>query len=110
MFSADLKRGSMEMLILAVLEEGRQHGYEIGKRLERESEGRLAFRASTLYSAMYRLEDRGWVKGRWVEQEGERRRCYYTLTKEGRSTLAQQRADWRAFSRVVDGIIGVEHA
>lgn len=110
MFSSDLKRGSMEMLILAVLEEGPQHGYEIGKRLERESDGRLAFRASTLYSALYRLEDRAWVRGRWVEREGERRRCYYTLTEAGRKTLAQQRSDWRAFARVVDGIIGVEHA
>ena len=78
MFHPDLKRGSLELLILSSLEGGRRHGYEIGKQLERRSEGRLEFKASTLYSILYRMEDRGWIKGRWVEKKGERRRCYYT--------------------------------
>ncbi len=105
MFSADLKRGSMELLILAVLEGGNRHGYEIGKLLERRSGGQLEFRVSTLYSALYRMEDRGWIKGRWVEKEGERRRCFYTLTPDGASALAAQKQEWEAFAAVVHQLI-----
>ncbi len=110
MFSADLKRGSMELLILSVLDGHTFHGYEIGKRLEQASEGRIEFRASTLYSVLYRMEDRTWIKGRWVEKKGERRRCVYTLTAKGRKVLAAQRSEWEAFARVVDRIAGVRHA
>jgi len=110
MFSADLKRGSMELLILSVLKDRARHGYEIGKLLEHRSGGRLEFRVSTLYTILYRMEKRGWIKGRWVEKKGERRRCYYTLTAKGRKVLARQRQEWMAFSAVVDEVIGVSHA
>lgn len=110
MFNPDLKRGSLELLILSSLEAGKKHGYEIGKELERRSEGRLEFKASTLYSILYRMEDRRWIKGRWVEKRGERRRCYYTLTTAGRSQLASQRAEWREFSKMVDRILRPETA
>lgn len=110
MFSADLKRGSMELLILAVLERRTRHGYEIGKLLEERSGGRLEFRVSTLYSALYRMEERGWIKGRWVEKEGERRRCFYALTRDGRAALAAQRREWKAFAAVVNEVIGVSPA
>ena len=62
MFKADLKRGSMELLILAVLEARARHGYDIGKRLKACSEGRLDLQVSTLYSALYRLEKRKLIK------------------------------------------------
>ena len=74
MFSADLKRGSMPLLILSSLEGQRRHGYEIGKLIEYRSGGTLEFKVSTLYSALYRMEGKGWIKGRWVEKEGQRRR------------------------------------
>jgi len=105
MFSANLKRGSMELLILSVLEGETRHGYEIGKLLEHRSGGKLEFRVSTLYTVLYRMEDNGWIKGRWVEKKGERRRCYYTLTPEGGAALEVQRREWRAFSSVVNQII-----
>jgi transcriptional regulator len=108
MFHPDLKRGSLELLILSSLEAGRRHGYEIGKQLERRSDGRLEFKASTLYSILYRMEDRGWIKGRWVEKKGERRRCYYTLTPSGVAELASQRHAWEAFSTMVNRIIRPE--
>ena len=108
MFNSDLKRGSLELLILSSLEGGRRHGYEIGKQMERRSGGRLEFKASTLYSILYRMEDRGWINGRWVEKKGERRRCYYTLTPAGATELASQRQEWEAFSAVVNRIIGPE--
>lgn len=105
MFSADLKRGSMELLILSVLEGGSRHGYEIGKLLEQRSGGQLEFRVSTLYSALYRMEDRGWIKGRWVEKKGERRRCFYTLTPDGKAALAIQKEEWEAFAAMVHQVI-----
>jgi transcriptional regulator len=110
MFSADLKRGSMELLILSVLQAGPRHGYEIGKFLEQRSGGQLEFRVSTLYSVLYRMEERGWIKGRWVERKGQRRRCYYTLTGKGREVEARQRQEWKAFSAMVNQVIGVSHA
>jgi DNA-binding PadR family transcriptional regulator len=110
MFSADLKRGSMELLILSSLEGCTRHGYEIGKLLEHRSGGQLEFRVSTLYSVLYRMEERGWIKGRWVEKKGERRRCYYKLTRKGERILVDQRKEWKAFSTMVNQVIGVSHA
>jgi transcriptional regulator len=110
MFSADLKRGSMELLILSALKEKTRHGYEIGKLLEHRSDGQLEFRVSTLYSVLYRMEERGWIKGRWVEKKGQRRRCFYTLTSQGRKVLARQRKEWMAFSAMVNHVIGLSHA
>jgi DNA-binding PadR family transcriptional regulator len=110
MFSADLKRGSMELLILSVLEGETRHGYQIGKLLEKRSGGQLEFRVSTLYSVLYRMENKGWIKGRWVEKEGERRRCYYTLTPDGANALEAQRAEWKAFAAVVNELIGLDPA
>ena len=68
MFSANLKRGSMELLILSMLDGKTRHGYEIGKLLEHHSAGQLEFRVSTLYTALYRMEGQAWIKGRWVEK------------------------------------------
>ena len=110
MFNANLKRGSMELLILSTLDGQRRHGYEIGKHLEYLSDGQLEFRVSTLYTVLYRMEESGWIDGKWVEKRGERRRCYYSLTREGKKVLARQRKEWRAFSAVVDTVIGLSHA
>jgi transcriptional regulator len=110
MFSADLKRGSMELLILSLLTARARHGYEIGRILEQISGGQLEFRVSTLYSTLYRMEERGWVKGRWVEKKGERRRCFYSLTKKGQIALDEQKETWNAFAAVVHEVIGGTHA
>jgi transcriptional regulator len=110
MFNSDLKRGSLELLILSSLEAGPRHGYEIGKQLERRSKGQLEFKASTLYTILYRMEDRGWIKGRWVEKKGERRRCYYTLTAAGGRELASQRSEWQAFAAMVNRVLGLDPA
>ena len=110
MFNPELKKGSLELLILSALEGHTRHGYEIGRLIEHRSGGRLEFPVSTLYSILYRMEDRGWIKGRWVEKKGERRRCYYTLTPKGHEVLARQRQEWKAFSAMVNQVIGVSHA
>jgi DNA-binding PadR family transcriptional regulator len=109
-FSADLKRGSMALLVLSVLDAETRHGYEIGKLIELRSGGKLEFKVSTLYSALYRMEGKGWIKGRWVEKAGQRRRCYYTLTDKGRDILALRRQEWTSFTAVVNEVIGVSHA
>ncbi len=110
MFNPELKRGSLELLILSVLEGHSRHGYEIGKLLEQRSGGKLEFPVSTLYSILYRMEDREWIKGRWDEKRSQRRRCYYTLTKKGEATLAHQQQEWRDFTAVVNQVIEVSHA
>ena len=83
MFSAELKKGSTEMLVLSLVESRARHGYEIGKLIEARSDGRLTFALPTLYPTLLRLENRGWIKGRWVEKAGERQRCFYRLTSGG---------------------------
>jgi transcriptional regulator len=109
-FNSELRRGSLELLILSILDGSTRHGYEIGKILEQRSGGQLEFPVSTLYTILYRMEDRHWIKGRWVEKTGQRRRCYYTLTPAGEKTLAQQQEEWQAFTAVVNQVIGVSHA
>jgi DNA-binding PadR family transcriptional regulator len=110
MFSPELKKGSMELLILSMLEQSERHGYEIGKLIETRSGGRLEFRISTLYSVLYRMEDHGWIKGRWVEKQGQRSRCYYRITAEGRRVLEARHQNWREFVGVINELIGARHA
>src|SRR5258707_9573609 len=92
-----LKKGTAELLILALLEERARHGYEIGKLIAERSEGVLRFHVASLYPLLYRLERRGWLKGEW-EPAGGRRRPYYPLTPSRRKILAGQRGGWRAIS------------
>jgi len=96
-FSAELKKGSMEMLILSLLERRARHGYEIGKLIETRSGGQLKFALPSLYPALLRLENRGLIKGRWVEKPAERTRCFYRLTAKGRRMLAEQRETWKEY-------------
>lgn len=93
----ELKRGSTELLILALLEERRRHGYEIGRLIAERSRGEIRFHVASLYPTLYRLERRGLITGRWVEQAGVRRRRYYRLTAAGRKVLARQRSVWEGF-------------
>ncbi len=110
MFSAELKKGSTEMLVLSLIEERPRHGYEIGKLIEQRSGGRLKFALPTLYPTLLRLENRGWIKGRWVEKAGERERCYYRLTLEGRRVLEEQQRTWVAYVAAVNDVMGPDRA
>lgn len=106
----DLKKGSAELLILSILEVRQRHGYEISKLIESRSGGSLRFHVASLYPLLYRLEDRGYIEGKWVEQTGQRRRRYYRLTEAGRSVLAERRAGWATFVEAVRRITGGEYA
>lgn len=105
MFSPELKKGSTEMLVLSLVESRARHGYEIGKLIESRSGGRITFALPTLYPLLLKLEDRGWIKGRWVEKPGQRERCFYKLTPEGRRVLATQRETWRAYVSAINDIM-----
>jgi len=106
----ELKKGSAELLILSLLEDRPRHGYEIGQLIELRSRGALRFNIASLYPLLYRLEKRGWVKGRWVEKAGQRRRRYYRLTRAGKKMLAAQCDGWRDFVEAIGRITGIEYA
>ena len=106
----ELKRGSTEVLILALLEERQRHGYEISQLIEQRSSGAITFHAASLYPTLYRLEEKGLIEGRWVERAGQRRRRYYRLTQAGRRALAKQRSIWDTFVLALDRVAGIRHA
>lgn len=106
----ELKKGSAELLILSLLEARPRHGYEISKMIQERSEGRLRFKVASLYPLLYRLEERGWIAGRWIEKAGERRRRFYRLTPLGRKMLIAQRENWREFVDAVTQITRPDHA
>jgi len=106
----ELKRGSTELLILALLEERQRHGYEIGRLIEERSDGEINFHVASLYPTLYRLEQKGFIEGRWVEKSGQRRKRYYRLTTAGRKALAQQRTVWDTFFGALNRIARIRHA
>jgi PadR family transcriptional regulator PadR len=106
----ELKKGSAELLILSLLQDRPRHGYEIGRLIDLRSGGTLRFNVASLYPLLYRLENRGWITGRWVEKAGQRRRRYYRLTAAGKKILAAQRESWREFVEAIRRITGIEYA
>jgi PadR family transcriptional regulator, regulatory protein PadR len=105
----ELKRGSAELLILSLLDARPRHGYDLSKLIETRSGGTLKFHIDSLYPLLYRLEERGWIKGAWVEKPDERRRRVYRLTPEGRRILADQRRTWATFVEAVRRVTGDEN-
>ena len=110
MLDRELKKGSAELLILSLVQDRPRHGYDIGQLIDLRSRGRLRFNVASLYPLLYRLEKRGWIRGRWVEKAGQRRRRYYRLTPAGRKVLAAQRHGWREFVEAIGRITGIEYA
>ena len=110
MLARELKKGSAELLLLSLLDRRARHGYELSKLIDERSDGELTFHIASLYPLLYRLEERGWIQGKWIERPGQRRRRYYKLTAEGRRVLAQQRSTWRAFVAAVHRITETRHA
>lgn len=106
----ELKKGSAEFLILSLVEDRALHGYDIARLIDVRSKGALTFYAASLYPLLYRLERRGWITGRWLEQAGARRRRTYRITAAGRRVLAADRTTWDAFVRAVNLVTGTDHA
>ena len=107
-FSKEQKKGSADLLILALVEDRPRHGYEIGRLIAERSRGALSYHIASLYPTLYRLEDQGLVEGRWVEKAGQRRRRYYRLTPAGRTRLARERSVWQNFFVALDRVAGFQ--
>jgi PadR family transcriptional regulator PadR len=110
MLTSELKKGSAEFLILSLLESEPRHGYDLSKLIETRSAGVLTFHVASLYPLLYRMEERGWIVGRWVEKAGQRRRRYYAITKDGLTTLEAQRKSWQEFVAAIGSVVKVRHA
>ncbi len=106
----ELKRGSAELLILSLLDARPRHGYELSKLIQTRSGGQLTFHIDSLYPLLYRLEEREWIKGTWIEKPDERRRRVYKLTAEGRRVLADQQRTFDRFVAAVRRVTGADHA
>ena len=110
MIRTGLKRGTAELAILSVLEQQSLHGYEIARRIEQDSAGALRFTLAALYPLLYRMENRGWLRGQWeTSDHGRRRRCYKLLPR-GRRMLAPLRAEWADLFRAMHRVAKVTHA
>jgi transcriptional regulator len=106
----EMKKGAAELIILSIVEARARHGYEISKLIETRSTGQLKYHVASLYPLLYRLEERGWLQGRWVEKAGQRRRRFYSLTPEGRRVLVRQRETWTTFVDAMRLITDPTHA
>lgn len=94
MIGTGVKKGTAELAILSVLEDGPLHGYELSRRIEAQTKGSLSFSLAALYAMLYRMEQRRWIRGAWeTSSNGRRRRCY-RLTSHGKKKLQPLRAEW----------------
>jgi PadR family transcriptional regulator, regulatory protein PadR len=94
MIGTGIKKGTAELAILSVLQDGPLHGYELSRRIEAQTKGLLSFSLAALYPMLYRMEQRRWVRGAWeTTSSGRRRRCY-RLTRQGKQKLQPLRVEW----------------
>jgi PadR family transcriptional regulator, regulatory protein PadR len=103
---ADLLQGTLDLLILKALAAGPLHGWAISKRIQQLSREVLTATQGSLYPALYRLEDRGWIAGLESESAEGRRIKVYRLTPQGRRQLAEQTENWRAFAAAMNHVLG----
>ncbi len=106
----EVKKGAAEIVVLSLLEGEDLHGYELVRRIDDRSGGALTFNFASLYATLYRLEERGLIRGRWVERAGQRRRRYYRITASGREVLAAQRQEWTQFFTLIRDLAGLSYA
>ena len=110
MIGTGIKRGTAELAVLSVLEGGAMHGYEMARRIEQQTKGALRFTLAALYPMLYRMEQRGWIRGAWeTSSNGRRRRCY-RLTPAGRKKLSPLRREWAELFRALQRLTKVAHA
>ncbi|HEY7501084.1 MAG TPA: helix-turn-helix transcriptional regulator [Vicinamibacterales bacterium] len=110
LLARELKRGSTQLLILALLEERDRHGYDLARLIAERSHGAISFHVASLYPTLYRMEEKDLIDGRWIEKAGQRRRRYYRISKAGRAVLASQRSTWENFFRALNRVARITHA
>ena len=101
----DLIQGTLDLLILKVIALEPMHGWAIAQRIRQISNEVLQVGQGSLYPALHKLEQRGWVEAQWGESENNRRAKYYTLTREGRRALKLESAQWERLSGAISGIV-----
>ncbi|HEY6219621.1 MAG TPA: PadR family transcriptional regulator [Gemmatimonadaceae bacterium] len=102
---ADLLQGTLDLLILRTLALGPLHGWGISKRIGQRSSDVLDVGQGSLYPALYRLEERGWIDAEWGVSDEGRRAKFYALTAKGKKQLAAERAQWKLFAAAVDQVL-----
>ena len=101
----DLMQGTLELLILKILSHDTMHGYGIAQRIHNEADDLLKIEDGSLYPALYRMEERGWVSSEWGVSENNRRAKFYKLTRAGRKRLEGEQANWERVSQAVTRIL-----
>jgi PadR family transcriptional regulator, regulatory protein PadR len=101
----DLPQGTLDMLVLKALSLGPMHGFGIGQRIRQLAEDMLTIEEGTLYPALYRIEERGWIKSEWGVSENNRRARFYRLTRAGRKQLHVEESNWEYLSVAVRKIL-----
>jgi len=99
--SQDILRGTLDLLILKALSWGPAHGYDVARQVEFATNDALAVGEGTLYPALHRLEERGWVTASWGTSENNRRAKFYALTRKGRAQLVIETDNWRRYAAAV---------
>ena len=103
--SSELLHGTLELLLLRLLEETPLNGYAIGRHIEELTDDALKVDEGSLYPALYRMERRGFVRSSWSTTENNRRAKFYRITRSGRARLRSQRAEWTGFQTAVQKIL-----
>jgi PadR family transcriptional regulator PadR len=98
---SDLLQGTLDLLILQVVALGPVHGYAIAQRLQQTSKDVLQVQQGTLYPALHRLEERGWLKAEWRDTDTGREAKFYSLTKAGKARLEQERSEWERMAHAI---------
>jgi PadR family transcriptional regulator PadR len=101
----DLMQGTLELLILKTLSRNSMHGYGIAQRIHQSVDDLIKIEDGSLYPALYRMEERGWISSEWGVSENNRRAKFYKLTRAGRKQLEGQAANWRRISKAVTKIL-----
>ena len=103
---ADLLQGTLDLLILKSLQSEPMHGFGISLRIQQMSKDMLTVEQGSLYPALYRLEDQGWIKSEWGVSENNRKAKFYTLTASGRKQLASEEQSWAKLSAAINFVLG----
>ena len=101
----DLLQGTLDMLVLRTLQAGAVHGWGISQRIQQVSEDVLRVNQGSLYPALHRLEEEGWIESEWGTSENNRRAKFYRLTRSGRKRLEQETQDWARLSAAVARVL-----
>jgi transcriptional regulator, Acidobacterial, PadR-family len=101
----DLPQGTLDLLVLKSLSLGAMHGYGIGQRIQQLADEMLHIEEGTLYPALYRLEQRGWIAGEWGHSDNNRRARFYKLTRKGRKQLATEESAWANLTLAIGKIL-----